>query len=83
MLFMRLQFIFIGFIILTFLNKGMFQICLLDLMFLFYAKEKSFHIFWFLCRWYKIKVTMRLEVGEDSYPGIPARVVQYEGDLYS
>lgn len=28
--------------------------------------------------WYKIKVTMRLEVGEDSYPGIPARVVQYE-----
>ncbi|MCH83041.1 protein FAM135B-like [Trifolium medium] len=33
--------------------------------------------------WYKIKVTMRLEVGEDSYPGIPARVVQYEGDLYS
>jgi len=26
---------------------------------------------------------MRLEVGEDSYPGIPARVVQYEGDLYS
>ncbi|PNX80903.1 hypothetical protein L195_g036916 [Trifolium pratense] len=28
--------------------------------------------------WYKIKVTMRLVVGEDSYPGIPARVVQYE-----
>ncbi|KAL5054602.1 hypothetical protein RYX36_035284 [Vicia faba] len=28
--------------------------------------------------WYKIKVTMRLEVGEDSYPGIPARVAQYE-----
>jgi hypothetical protein len=26
---------------------------------------------------------MRLEVGEDSYPGIPARVVQYEGDLCS
>ncbi|QHO59974.1 uncharacterized protein [Arachis hypogaea] len=28
--------------------------------------------------WYKIKVTVRWEVGEDSYPGIPARVVQYE-----
>ncbi|XP_057416936.1 uncharacterized protein LOC130711369 isoform X2 [Lotus japonicus] len=28
--------------------------------------------------WYKIKVTMRREEGEDSYPGIPARVVQYE-----
>nr|KYP47905.1 Protein FAM135B family [Cajanus cajan] len=28
--------------------------------------------------WYKIKVTMRWEKGEDSYPGIPARVVQYE-----
>ncbi|KAF7842672.1 protein FAM135B-like isoform X1 [Senna tora] len=28
--------------------------------------------------WYKIKVTMRWEDGEDSYPGIPARVVQYE-----
>ncbi|TKY59556.1 FAM135B protein [Spatholobus suberectus] len=28
--------------------------------------------------WYKIKVTMRWEEGEDSYPGIPARVVQYE-----
>ncbi|XP_004504749.1 uncharacterized protein [Cicer arietinum] len=28
--------------------------------------------------WYKIKVTMRLEDGEDFYPGIPARVVQYE-----
>ncbi|KAG5015052.1 hypothetical protein JHK82_020744 [Glycine max] len=31
--------------------------------------------------WYKIKVTMRWEDGEGSYPGIPARVVQYEGDL--
>ncbi|KAH1236403.1 Protein FAM135B [Glycine max] len=28
--------------------------------------------------WYKIKVTMRWEDGEGSYPGIPARVVQYE-----
>ncbi|KAK7363210.1 hypothetical protein VNO77_05343 [Canavalia gladiata] len=28
--------------------------------------------------WYKIKVTMRWEEGENSYPGIPARVVQYE-----
>ncbi|KAK7319366.1 hypothetical protein RJT34_04086 [Clitoria ternatea] len=28
--------------------------------------------------WYKIKVTMRWEEGEESYPGIPARVVQYE-----
>ncbi|KAE9610693.1 putative protein FAM135, alpha/Beta hydrolase [Lupinus albus] len=28
--------------------------------------------------WYKIKVTMRWEEGEDSHPGIPARVVQYE-----
>ncbi|RDY05361.1 hypothetical protein CR513_10818, partial [Mucuna pruriens] len=28
--------------------------------------------------WYKIKVTLRWEDGEDSYPGIPARVVQYE-----
>ncbi|KAK7260348.1 hypothetical protein RIF29_26318 [Crotalaria pallida] len=28
--------------------------------------------------WYRIKVTMRWEDGEDSYPGIPARVVQYE-----
>ncbi|KAL2343736.1 hypothetical protein Fmac_005021 [Flemingia macrophylla] len=28
--------------------------------------------------WYKIKVTLRWEKGEDSYPGIPARVVQYE-----
>ncbi|KAL1336304.1 hypothetical protein HN51_030690 [Arachis hypogaea] len=28
--------------------------------------------------WYKIKITMRWEDGEDSYPGIPARVVQYE-----
>ncbi|KAK7400259.1 hypothetical protein VNO78_11462 [Psophocarpus tetragonolobus] len=28
--------------------------------------------------WYKIKVTIRWENGEDSYPGIPARVVQYE-----
>ncbi|KAK7368749.1 hypothetical protein VNO80_10779 [Phaseolus coccineus] len=28
--------------------------------------------------WYKIKVTMKREDGEDSYPGIPARVVQYE-----
>ncbi|KAJ1399150.1 hypothetical protein SESBI_30525 [Sesbania bispinosa] len=28
--------------------------------------------------WYKIKVTLRWEEGEDSYPGIPARVVQYE-----
>ncbi|KAL2968852.1 hypothetical protein AAZX31_15G047800 [Glycine max] len=28
--------------------------------------------------WYRIKVTLRWEDGEDSYPGIPARVVQYE-----
>ncbi|KAJ1419930.1 hypothetical protein SESBI_14671 [Sesbania bispinosa] len=28
--------------------------------------------------WYRIKVTMRWENGEDSYPGIPARFVQYE-----
>ncbi|XP_028787069.1 protein FAM135B isoform X1 [Neltuma alba] len=28
--------------------------------------------------WYKIKVTLRWEDGDDSYPGIPARVVQYE-----
>ncbi|TKY71300.1 FAM135B protein [Spatholobus suberectus] len=28
--------------------------------------------------WYRIKVTMRWEDGGDSYPGIPARVVQYE-----
>nr|KYP63132.1 Protein FAM135B family [Cajanus cajan] len=28
--------------------------------------------------WYRIKVTMRWEDGDDSYPGIPARVVQYE-----
>ncbi|KAI4299033.1 hypothetical protein L6164_032528 [Bauhinia variegata] len=28
--------------------------------------------------WYKIKVTMRWENGEDSFTGIPARVVQYE-----
>ncbi|KAI4296291.1 hypothetical protein L6164_036259 [Bauhinia variegata] len=28
--------------------------------------------------WYKIKVTMRWENGEDSCAGIPARVVQYE-----
>nr|XP_007159043.1 hypothetical protein PHAVU_002G203900g [Phaseolus vulgaris]ESW31037.1 hypothetical protein PHAVU_002G203900g [Phaseolus vulgaris] len=33
--------------------------------------------------WYKIKITMKREDGEDSYPGIPARVVQYEGDFYS
>ncbi|OIW11799.1 hypothetical protein TanjilG_21133 [Lupinus angustifolius] len=33
--------------------------------------------------WYKIKVTMRWEEGEDSHPGIPARVVQYEGDICS
>ncbi|KAI9080055.1 hypothetical protein K1719_037988 [Acacia pycnantha] len=29
-------------------------------------------------RWYKIKVTLRWEDDDDSYPGIPARVVQYE-----
>ncbi|KAK7246812.1 hypothetical protein RIF29_41682 [Crotalaria pallida] len=28
--------------------------------------------------WYRIKVTMRWEDGEDTFPGIPARVVQYE-----
>ncbi|CAJ1935963.1 unnamed protein product [Sphenostylis stenocarpa] len=28
--------------------------------------------------WYKIKVSMRWEDDEESYPGIPARVVQYE-----
>ncbi|XP_047168520.1 protein FAM135B-like isoform X1 [Vigna umbellata] len=28
--------------------------------------------------WYRIKVTMRWEDDDDSYPGIPARVVQYE-----
>ncbi|XP_019419231.1 PREDICTED: protein FAM135B-like isoform X3 [Lupinus angustifolius] len=28
--------------------------------------------------WYRIKITMRWEDGEDSYPAIPARVVQYE-----
>ncbi|KAK7302470.1 hypothetical protein RJT34_13360 [Clitoria ternatea] len=28
--------------------------------------------------WYRIKVTVRWEDGDDSYPGIPARVVQYE-----
>ncbi|KAL2342150.1 hypothetical protein Fmac_010090 [Flemingia macrophylla] len=28
--------------------------------------------------WYRIKVTMRWEDGDDSYAGIPARVVQYE-----
>ncbi|MED6118807.1 hypothetical protein PIB30_006303 [Stylosanthes scabra] len=32
----------------------------------------------YIHRWYKIKVTLRWEVGEDSYPGIPAGVVQYE-----
>ncbi|XP_027355325.1 protein FAM135B-like [Abrus precatorius] len=28
--------------------------------------------------WYRIKVTVRWEDGDESYPGIPARVVQYE-----
>ncbi|KAK7331661.1 hypothetical protein VNO80_28398 [Phaseolus coccineus] len=28
--------------------------------------------------WYRIKVTMRWEDDDDSFPGIPARVVQYE-----
>ncbi|KAK7328228.1 hypothetical protein VNO77_22330 [Canavalia gladiata] len=28
--------------------------------------------------WYRIKVTMRWEDGDDSHPGVPARVVQYE-----
>ncbi|KAL4300179.1 hypothetical protein HN51_051613 [Arachis hypogaea] len=33
--------------------------------------------------WYKIKVTVRWEIGEDSFPEILARVVQYEGDICS
>ncbi|KAL4277121.1 hypothetical protein AHAS_Ahas20G0275500 [Arachis hypogaea] len=37
----------------------------------------------YIHRWYKIKVTVRWEVGEDSFPGIPPRVVQYEGHICS
>ncbi|KAH1237626.1 Protein FAM135B [Glycine max] len=28
--------------------------------------------------WYRIKITLRWEDGDDSHPGVPARVVQYE-----
>ena len=85
MLFMKLLFTFIGFIILTFLNKGKLQfLAVFSLkIFFFFLDESDLLLLFLLCRWYKIKVTMRWEVGEDSYPGIPARVVQYEGDIYS
>jgi hypothetical protein len=30
-------------------------------------------------RWYRIKITVRWEDNENTYPGTPSRVVQYEG----
>lgn len=37
--------------------------------------------FIFLHRWYRIKITVRWEDNENSAFGIPARIVQYEGNL--
>lgn len=77
---------FIGFTILTFLSRGMYvSLVLLPFFFSpFHSVFLEFLTVMYLvlyCRWYQIKITVRWEDSENISYGIPARVVQYEGNV--